>query len=340
MHFSAAMTRHDPASKRGYMRRKESAKQQLRSLPRVALVVPTLEPGEGWRTWLQGFASQTMRPEFSLVIDSSSGDDTVPLAHEFSFAVHRIAQADFRHGATRQLGVRLVSDADLIVFLTQDAVLAHPQALENLLTSFDDPEVGAAYGRQLPRKNASPPEAHARLFNYPPVSAVKSFADQPRLGIKTPFISNSFAAYRRTALESVGGFPEHVIVSEDTFVAAKMILEGWKLAYCAEAQVYHSHDFSLNGEFQRYFNIGAFHANHPWIRNAFGGAEGEAWRYFRSEMNYLLDNGPVLIPSVLFRTLIKFCGYRLGLMRKLMPNSLAGRLGIQSAYRHRVINMN
>ena len=59
-----------------------------------------------------------------------------------------------------------------------------------------------------PGRGANPIEAHARLFNYPPVSAIRSLEDAAAMGFKAIFFSNSFGAYRRTALEQVGGFPK------------------------------------------------------------------------------------------------------------------------------------
>lgn len=47
---------------------------------------------------------------------------------------------------------------------------------------------------------------HARNFNYSSKSIVKSKADTEKLGIKTVFMSNSFAAYRRSVFEALGGF--------------------------------------------------------------------------------------------------------------------------------------
>jgi rhamnosyltransferase len=192
--------------------------------------------------------------------------------------------------------------------------------------------VGAAFGRQLPRPEAGPIEAHARRFNYPPESRIKTADDIPRLGLKTAFISNSFAAYRRSALEAVGGFPSRCIVSEDTYVAARMLIAGWKIAYCAEAQVYHSHGYTYRQDFQRYFDIGVFHAREPWVRNSFGGAEGEGWRYLHSELSYLAGTRPWQIPSALVRTIIKYSGFRAGLFEKSFPLWLKRRMSMQKAF--------
>lgn len=267
-----------------------------------------------------------------LAIDSSSTDGTSDIFAAKSFRIHVVQRESFDHGSVRQLAVELNPDADIIVFMTQDAILADTHALQNLVRAFDDPSITAAYGRQLPAQDATPIAAHARLFNYPPKSRVKTTEDIPTLGIKTAFISNSFAAYRRSALEAVGGFPKRCIVSEDTYVAAKMLLAGWNIAYCADAAVYHSHNYNWRQDFQRYFDIGVFHAREPWVRKKFGGAEGEGRRFLKSEVKYLSAHAPSLLFSSLMRSLIKYLGFRIGLLERMLPVRLKSRLSMQKAY--------
>jgi len=309
----------------------ENAETQLPN-DRTALVLPSLNAGEGLPEWLTALKRQTIQPHKLLLVDSASTDRTVELAQQAGFEVVGIARENFSHGGTRQMCVARLTDYDLIVFVTQDAVLARPQSLENLLRAFADREVGAAYGRQLPRPQAGPIEAHARLFNYPNCTQVKSKADIPRLGLKTAFISNSFAAYRRTALLEAGGFPSDTIQNEDTFAASRMILNGWKVVYAGDAPVYHSHPLSVGQEFRRYFDIGVFHARAPWIREEFGHAEGEGWRFVRSELGYLCHRRPTAIPSALLRTGIKLIGYKLGSCEKKLPHGLKTRLSGNKTY--------
>ncbi|MGZ8225398.1 MAG: glycosyltransferase family 2 protein [Methylococcaceae bacterium] len=281
-------------------------------MSKIGLIVPTLNAGKLWESWLKAFEQQTRKPDYLLVIDSSSSDDTVALARAYGLTVKVIAKTEFNHGGTRQIGVSMMPEAEIIVFLTQDAILASPDAIERLLAAFENEQVCAAYGRQLPHPNAGPIAAHARLFNYPPKSQVRSLEDRKRLGIKTAFISNSFAAYRRNALMQLGGFPIDTIMNEDTYVAGKMLVAGWKVAYCADAQVFHSHDYSFLDEFKRYFDIGVFHTHTPWLQRIFGGASGEGLRFVLSEMRYLIKHAFWLIPSAMLRTALKWLGFKMG----------------------------
>src|SRR5690606_22126597 len=131
-----------------------------------------------------------------------------------------------------------------------------------LVAAFNDPAVAVAYGRQLPHHVANPIAAHARLFNYGARSYVAGMEDATRMGIKTVFASNSFAAYRAATFKELGGFPERTILSEDMYLAARSVLAGGKVAYVAEACVRHSHNYTPLEEFRRYFDIGVFQADH------------------------------------------------------------------------------
>jgi rhamnosyltransferase len=268
-----------------------------------------------------------------VVLDSQSSDETTRLAHNAGFEVVQVERRHFNHGGTRRAGVqRLLADTDLLVCMTQDAVLADSSALANLLEAFDDPRVGAAYGRQLPASDATAIAAHARRFNYPEVSGGVTLQDRERLGIKTCFLSNSFAAYRVSDLLAVGNFPERVILGEDACVAGRMLLAGKAIAYRADACVVHSHNYSLGEDFQRYFDTGVFHARERWLLDAFGSASGEGLRFVRSELSHLLRRAPWRIPEALVRTAVKWLGYRLGRMERRIPVAVKRRLSMFHAF--------
>jgi rhamnosyltransferase len=252
----------------------------------IAVIVPTRNAAGDWRAFASALVAN-VEPQSVMIVDSSSTDGTAELAYAEGFQVYRVPLAEFNHGGTRQLAVNLLPEAEILIFLTQDAVLGSPESIAGLLEAFEDPGIGAAYGRQLPRKDAEPIGAHARLFNYPERSGIRTLNSRGEMGLKTIFLSNSFAAYRREALMAVGGFPQDVIFGEDTITAAKLLLTGWKIAYVAEAQVYHSHGYSLMEDFRRYFDVGVLHARESWLLREFGSAGGEGGRFVRSELSCL-----------------------------------------------------
>lgn len=306
--------------------------EQIVDRSHVAVVVPTYNAGKCWTAFRDGFRLQGLDPRQVLVVDSSSEDGTRELAKADGYQVFRIDRRDFNHGGTRKLALQLVPWASLVVYLTQDAVLAAPDSIDLLLSAFDDRRVAAAYGRQLPRLGAGPIEAHARIFNYPPEGEVRDFESRHLLGIKAAFLSNSFAAYRVRELLEVGGFPSEVIMAEDAIVAGKLLLAGWKTAYVAEAQVYHSHPFGIAEEFRRYFDIGVCHHREAWLRDQFGKAGSEGWRYVLSEFSYLVDRSPHLLPEALVRTAVKALGYQLGLNGSGMGREWSRKLSYHKGF--------
>jgi rhamnosyltransferase len=161
---------------------------------------------------------------------------------------------------------------------------------------------------------------------------VRDLESRHTLGIKAAFLSNSFSAYRVSELLEVGGFPSEVIMAEDAIVAGRLLLAGWKTAYVAEAQVYHSHPFTVGEEFRRYFDIGVCHRREAWLCEQFGKAGSEGERYVWSEFSYLAHYGPQLLPVALLRTISKALGYQLGLHGKRVGRAWSKRLSYHKSF--------
>ena len=297
-----------------------------------ALIVPTYNPGKSWSNNVAAIKSQTLHPDEVLIIDSSSVDSTVTESVNAGFEVKVIDTASFDHGGTRKMAAENCSSYEFVVFLTQDAILFDENALQRIIERFSDSKVAAVCGRQLPRQGATSIEAHARLCNYPSNSFTRSISDRASFGLKTAFISNSFAAYRVSALNEVGSFPENVIFGEDMYVAAKLLGSVYSIAYAADACVYHSHDYTLWQELRLYFDMGVFHAREPWIRQQLGGAEGEGLKFVASEIKYLFKHAFWRIPEGLLRTLLRYTGFRLGLMENKLPLWIKRKLAMNKSY--------
>ena len=296
------------------------------------LVIPTFNPGPVWQECVDAVIGQDQKPDLILVIDSESKDRTVEIAREAGFCVIQIQRESFNHGGTRQKAIEDQNECDFVVYLTQDAILADRQALKHLLQHFHDDSTAAVCGRQLPKKGAGAIESHARIFNYPERSFMRSIKDVEWYGLKTAFLSNSFAAYRISALREVGGFPKDVIFGEDMYVAAKALKAGYKIAYAADACVYHSHKYTVTQEFKRYFDMGVFHAREPWLRREFGTAEGEGVKFVVSEIRFLMRHSFWRIPEGILRTVMRYVGFRLGLAERFLPSNLKALMSMSPGY--------
>lgn len=225
---------------------------------KISLVIPTLNAGEEIGDLLKRLLAQTVVPNEILVVDSASTDNTASIAKEYSgVRVLSIERKDFNHGLTRDMALREAT-GDIVCFMTQDAVPANDKFVENLIAPIlSDGEIAISSGRQLPKADARRFEQLVRAFNYTDVSYVRSKADVSKLGIKTYFATDVCAAYRKTQYVELGGFGK-TNMSEDMLMAAKAINAGYKVAYAADAVVYHSHNLTLREQYQRNYAIGAF----------------------------------------------------------------------------------
>lgn len=232
--------------------------------------------------------------------------------------VYHLAKEEFDHGGTRDRGVRM-STADLVVCMTQDAMPADETLIEELVKPFNDPEVWAAYARQLPNEDCREVEKYTRSFNYPEQSMVKTKEDLDRLGIKTFFCSNVCAAWRREKYLELGGFVKHTIFNEDMILAGTMIKQGGKIAYCAKAKVIHSHNYSAFQQFHRNFDLAVSQTMYPEV---FGGirSESEGIKLVKKSLSYCIKIGkPWLMIQVVTQSAGKLLGYKMGQRYRSLP---------------------
>ncbi len=280
---------------------------------RISLIIPTLNAGSHMEALLSGLSTQDVKPYETIVIDSSSDDATVEIARRFGARTVVIPRRTFNHGATRNLAAGKAA-GDILVFMTQDALPFDNRLLGNLVAPLAEQDIAAAYGRHVPRDDASPPEIFARQFNYPEVPAIKSMGDLSTGGIKTFFFSNVCSAFKREPFLEAGMFPEGVRANEDMVLAAKIILKGYRVAYVPQAMVIHSHSYSLFRLFTRYYTIGSSLKSNDWILK-YARSEGEGLRFIKDEFHFLLNRQRYAwIPYIFLEALAKYAGYRIGLI--------------------------
>ncbi|HHS48871.1 MAG TPA: glycosyltransferase family 2 protein, partial [Desulfurella acetivorans] len=240
----------------------------------VSVVIPTLNAQDTITALLLRLRQEDIKD--IIVIDSSSKDNTQKIAKAFTDNVYIIEQKEFNHGLVRNLGLSLAK-FNTVVFLTQDAILCKG-AIGELVKNFDQQDVAIAFGRQLPKKNAKAFSEHLRLFNYPNYSIKKTLLLKKAYGVGLAFNSNSFSAYKKDIIQSLDGFPK-LDFGEDVYMAAKVLLAGYAVYYDSKACVYHSHNYSLKEEFNRYLAVGKFYKSQKWITEAFGKTSKEGFKY-------------------------------------------------------------
>jgi rhamnosyltransferase len=279
---------------------------------KISIIIPTLNAADSLPALLQALRHQSLLPHEILIVDSQSSDATETIARQDERVVFiPIDRKDFDHGGTRDRAFRR-STGDFVLFFTQDALPADTHYIENILRPFVDEQVAMVGGRQLPRPGASLVEQLTQLFNYPAESHIRSLGDIKRRGIKTFFVSDVCSAYRRTAYFAIGGFEHPLRTNEDMLIAARFIYGGYKVAYCAEAQVVHSHPFVLTKSFVRNFHIGAFMSKYAAVF-AHTPAFGEGKRLVCSVLGALLKQGRIgTAIAFCFESAVKGVAYQIG----------------------------
>lgn len=300
--------------------------------PKVTIIIPTLNSADYVLPYLTSLRQQTQMPDEVLIIDSASEDGSVELWRNQGCRVISIDRAEFDHGGTRNLGAQLAQEADILVFMTQDAIPANDHWLENLLDPLRKQEAVATFARQLPRPEATLMERFARYFNYPSRTNLRSLGDVPLLGIKTFFFSNVCSAVRADAFWAVQGFPERVILNEDMILAAKLMKAGYKTQYASKSEVLHSHNYTLSQQFKRSFDIGVSLAD---AAKEFQGASvnAEGVRFLLGQANYVVRHKNFcLLARVILEAAARFAAFHLGKYHNWIPTFFKKRLSMHNYY--------
>jgi rhamnosyltransferase len=286
------------------------------SSPSIGVVVPTFQGAEHISRCLTPLLESPLKPRV-LVIDSSSTDGTASLAQSMGAETFIIPQSEFNHGLTREKGRQLLG-TDIVVMVTQDAYATSPETLGKLVRPLINRQASVSYARQLPHEGAGFFASFARKFNYPAEGHTRSLKDRDKFGLYTFFCSNSCAAYLNSALDQIGGFQD-VLFGEDTMAVAQLLRLQHRIAYVSEAEVRHSHDYTLKQEFCRHFDIGLARKSYQHL---FDTAEKDTKRgqaYVKALFEALIKEHPLLLPYAALQTLCKFAGYQLGRSSEQAP---------------------
>lgn len=288
----------------------------------IDVLIPTFKPDKNFPELLRRIAQQSYHVRNIIIVNTDETFWNPEWEQEVSdLYVRHITPEEFDHGKTRRFMADL-SDADILLFMTQDAMPADHYLVEEMVKCFELPSVRAAYARQLPKADCGPLERFTRSFNYPKEPDIKDKEDLSRLGVKTFFCSNVCAAYDRRTYEKLGGFEEAAIFNEDMIYGGRLILAGYAIAYAADAKVFHSHNYSCRQQFKRNFDLGVSQADYPEIFSAYP-SEGEGIRLVRKSAAYVLRiRRPWLLVQLFFQSGAKYIGYFMGKHYDILPDAV------------------
>ena len=175
----------------------------------------------------------------------------------------KITKEEFSHSTARE-DEAMQSDADILVFVTQDVVIEREDWLEKLVAPIIAGEVDACFSRQVSKFNNI--EKYTREKNYPAESYVNAKEDLETKGMKAFFFSDASSAIKTETFKKLGGYDgKRLPTNEDMYIAYKLITNGYKIKYCADSVVCHSHKFTLKQVYDRYRLVGRFMAENSYL---------------------------------------------------------------------------
>ncbi len=174
-----------------------------------------------------------------------------------------VKKQDFSHSLTREQ-VAMKSTSDILVFITMDVDIRADDWLEKLIAPIIKGEVAATFSRQLTKYNNI--EKYTREKNYPEESYIVDKSSLDTMGMRAFFFSDASSSIKTEVFKKLNGYDGKVLpTNEDQYIAYKMITNGYKIKYCSDSVVYHSHNFTLKQMYKRYYDTGVFYKQENYL---------------------------------------------------------------------------
>lgn len=194
---------------------------------------------------------------------TESSDNTELYLNSNNINYVKISKLQFSHSLVREKEA-FKSNADILVFVTQDVVIECELWLYNLTKSIQSGECQATYSRQISKYDNI--EKYTREKNYPSESYTVSKEDLSNMGLRTFFFSDAASAIKCDVFKELNGYDgKDLIISEDMYIAYKIIMNNYKIKYCSDSIVFHSHNFTLKEIYNRYYDTGIFFNNNKYL---------------------------------------------------------------------------
>ena len=166
-----------------------------------------------------------------LLVDSGSTDATLEIARRHGCQILHIRREEFSFGRSLNMGCR-AAKGELLVLISGHCVPSDRQWLQCLCRPLLERQAQYTYGRQIGCSASYFSECRIFAKYFPERSSI------PQDGF---FCNNANAALTRTTWEQ-HGFDEELTGLEDMDLARRLVAAGGKLAYVADACVYHHHN--------------------------------------------------------------------------------------------------
>jgi rhamnosyltransferase len=211
--------------------------------PLVSIILRSFNEGWALRETLPALQTQNYRDWELIVIDSGSTDGSVELLRQATPSHFiQITPEQYNPSRVMNLGMKLAR-SDFGIFLNADATPQGVEWLGPLVLALTDPKTAAVFGRQIPRPRCAAVYAHdyERCFG--------SLRESARWDHFFSMVSSGV----RKDVWSKRGFLETLQYSEDDEYTRWCRAQGYRVAYCPESVVMHSHNYTPTQAYQRSF---------------------------------------------------------------------------------------
>jgi rhamnosyltransferase len=210
---------------------------------RVSIVLRSFNEGWALSGTLAALRTQHYTNWELIVFDSGSTDGSVEMITEARPAHFvQMLPHEYKPGRVLNQGMALAK-GDRVIFLNADATPQGPDWLGPLVAALDDPMVAAVFGRQVPRPDCT--AAFARDYE-------RCYGEHRESAGWDHFFSMVSSGLRRDAWER-RGFRENMQYSEDDEYTRWCRSQGYRIAYCEESVVMHSHNYTPRQAYKRSF---------------------------------------------------------------------------------------
>jgi len=211
--------------------------------PRVSIVLRSYNEAWALRATLASLRAQNFRNWELIAFDSGSSDGSAEMIRN-SEPAHfvQLLPHEYRPGRVLNQGMKLARN-DRVIFLNADATPQGPDWLGPLVSVLDEPGVAAVFGRQIPRPDCA--AAFARDYE-------RCF-DAGRESEKWGHFFSMVSSGIRRDVWALRGFLETMQYSEDDEYTRWCRAAGYRIAYCPESVVMHSHNYTPRQAYKRSF---------------------------------------------------------------------------------------
>lgn len=165
-----------------------------------------------------------------VLVDSGSTDGTLEIAARHSCRILHITREQFSFGRSLNMGCE-AAKGEIIVMISGHCVPTDKHWLQQLCQPIIDRKAEYSYGRQIGGPESFYSEC--RIFG-------KYYARQSEIPQAGYFCNNANSALAKSAWEKYR-FDEELTGLEDMELSQRLVADGGKVAYVAEARAYHYH---------------------------------------------------------------------------------------------------